>query len=305
MTDYAGRFSSYPSGFDGGVVIQGLPILIPQSGNRYWVDSGSNRGSSRKGSFQNPFLTTAGALLETVSGRGDIIMCKEGHAETLTAAAAIVASQNGVKIVGLGVGSRRPTFTFGTSTLADIDITGVGVEFHNLRFVGNIDALAAPIDVGAAGFKMIGCEMVDTTTLNTVRWILGDANADDMQIIGCVNRGTDTAGNTAWITLNGADGVVVASNRSNGNFAAANIEVVTAAITDGLITGNHLENANAVDVNIELFAACTGWVSRNFCRVATDGQVTAINTPGNTSLFENYLVNNNGETGILAGTPSV
>ena len=253
---------------------------------------------------ETPVATIDYAVALCTAGEGDIIYLMPGHAEDVVEAAAIALDIEGITIIGLGNGDNKATFTFTTATTADIDIDADNITIKNVRFVGDIDALAAPIDVDSAYFRMEDCEFIDNGTDNCVRWILGDANADDMQIVNCVNKGTDTAGNTAWITVNGAANVVVKDCRSNGDFAAANIEVITAAATDILIEGNRLENANAVDVNIEGLASTTGWIANNFCRIATDAQVTWINTPGNSSLFENYGVNNNGETGILIGTPS-
>jgi hypothetical protein len=300
--------TNYPNG----VSSFGMPILgggrFMTTGNVFFVDSGNTaKGGDNpaKGtSPDTPFLTIDFAIGRCTANNGDVIFVMPGHTENVTAAAGIDFDVAGISCIGLGSGAVRPTITLDTATTADIDIAAANILLENLVFVGDIDALAAPIDVDAADFTMINCEMRDSGTKNTVRWILGDAGADRMKIINCINRGTDTAGNTAWITLNGSDEPIIKDCKSNGNFSAANIEVITAAITDGLITGNHLENANASDVNIEGLSASTGWISHNMCRNATDTQVTWINTPGNMSLFENYGVNNNGETGILAGTPS-
>jgi hypothetical protein len=297
----------------GTVFIDGAP-LIPGvgstlfTGNVYYVDSGNtnNSDSPSAGTATEPFATMDYANGQATANNGDIIIVKAGHAETISAAAGIVFDTAGVYWKGEGVGSNRPAITFDTATTADLDFSAANVTLENFVFINDIDALAAPLDVDAAYVRFINCDMRDDTAAKqTVRWILGDANADNLSVVGCVNRGSDTAGATAWITLNGADGVVIAGCKSNGDFSAANIENITAACTDLLITQNHLENANAVDVNIEGFAAATGWVSFNSCRIATDAQVTWINTPGALSLFENYGVNNDGETGILAGTPSV
>ena len=119
----------------------------------------------------------------------------------------------------------------------------------------------------------------------------------------CVNKGTDTAGNTAFLTMAAASNVSIVRLKSSGDFAAANIDA-SAAPTDILIEECRLENINAVDVNIEMFSAATGWLVRNSLWIATDAQLTAINTVGNLGLYENYLVNNDGEAGKLVGTVS-
>ena len=296
--------------FSNGLSSYGIPVLPKfdqlQTGSVWFVDSvtGSNGNSGK--TTKKPFATLDYAIGMCTASKGDVIILMPGHAESVIAAAGIVCDVQGITIIGAGTGTDRPQITFSTATTADIDISAANVTIKNVHFINDIDALAAPIDVNAAHFRMEGCLFDDATAAKqTVRWILGDANADYMEIIGCDNHGSDTAGSTAWITLNGADHVKIMGCSSHGDFAAANVEVVTAAVTDAIIAYNMLENANAVDVNIEGLASSTGWIAHNLCRNATDAQVTWVNTPGNMQLFQNYGVNNNGETGILAGTPSV
>lgn len=277
-------------------------------GSVFWVDSTNSAASDTAGYGLNPDAPVATldyAVGLCTADAGDVIMLMPGHAEDVAAAADIDLDVEGITIIGLGNGDNKATITFITDTAADIDVDADNITVVGVRFVGDKDSLAAPIDVNAAYFRMEACEFIDKGDDNCIRWILGDAAADDMQIIDCINKGTATAGNTAWITLNGAANVVIQGCKSNGDFAAANIENITVACTDILIEGNRLENANAVDVNIEGIASMTGWVALNFCRIATDTQTTWINTPGAASLFENYGVNDDGETGILAGTPTV
>jgi hypothetical protein len=53
----------------------------------FWVHSaGETLG---EGTFTRPFATIAQAQARCVAGRGDIIICKPGHTETITAAAGI------------------------------------------------------------------------------------------------------------------------------------------------------------------------------------------------------------------------
>lgn len=280
------------------------------TGNIFFVDSGqTTTGADTAGFGQNPdkpFLTIDFAIGQCTASNGDHIFVMPGHAETLSAAADIEFDVVGVTCIGMGTGTDRPTITLGTDVAADINIGAANVTIKNIVFIADIDNLTAPIDVNAAHFTIEDCDFRDDTAAKqTARWILGDAAADWMTVRNCSHHGSDTAGAVAFVTLNGADHVRVEDCTSHGDFSAANVEVITAACTDLLITRNHLENANAVDVCIELFAACTGWVSYNAMLIATNAQVTWINTPGSAVLIENYGANLGGEAGILAGTPSV
>ncbi|SCX98347.1 hypothetical protein [Nitrosospira sp. Nsp13] len=79
-----GNFSNYPNGFNRGVSIRGIPILNTYSGNTYWVDS---RGASNgEGTFQRPFVILQLALNACTASKGDMIIIKAGHAETISSA---------------------------------------------------------------------------------------------------------------------------------------------------------------------------------------------------------------------------
>jgi len=292
-----------------GTGMVGMDNVDPKNaGIHFFVDSGATGAGTTAGhgySWAEPLSTLAAAIALCTSNAGDVIHLAPGHAENVASAGAITVNKTGITILGHGQGSDRPTFTFITSVDADIEIDNANVTFENIIFVQNKDAIVGPLDVDAAHCTFKKCVFRDTSTQNTLDWIVGDANADYLTVEDCVNEGTDTAGNNSWVQVDGSAYLTVRNCVSHGNFVVANIGVVNTACTDVLITGNHLENSNAIDVNIELFAASTGWVSNNYCKIVTDAEVSWVNTPGNTYLFENYGVNSNGETGILAGTPSV
>ena len=276
-------------------------------GSIFYVNSAT--GTDAVGYGKNPdapFDSIAYAFSSDVltSNAGDWIIVAPGHAEAVIAAGTITCDIANVRIIGQPVnGSKRPTITFTTADTATVVMSAASVTWENFIFVGDIDALAVGFPVTAAycGFK--NCEFQDAGADNSLHWISLSAAADDFLLEGCINKGTDTAGNTGFITIAAASNVTIKGLRSNGDFSAGNI-VFTAAATDLLIADCFLENKNAVDVNIEGFAGITGWIARNCCMVVTDGEVTWINTPGNSSLYENYGVNAVGETGMIIGTAS-
>lgn len=281
-------------------------LIYEATGSVFYVSSVTGRSTNSGKSTEDALATIDQAINKCSANVGDCIVVMPQHTETITAAAGIDFDVAGITCVGIGNGTDRPQITFSTATTADIDIAAANVMIRNIHFINDIDSLAAPFDVDAAHFTIEDCLFDDATaSKQTVRWILGDANADYMTVRNCTNHGSDTAGATACVTLNGADHVVIQHLVSHGDFSAANIQTVTAACTDLLIEDCVLENANGVDVNIEGIASQTGWIRNCSLRVATDGQVTWINTPGNMSLFENYGVNNDGETGKLVGTASI
>ena len=96
------NLSSYPSGFPGGVAIQGMPVLNTYGGNVYWVNS-SGGGDGNKGTRQRPFATLDYAIGRCTANNGDVIMVMPNHAETITGAGGIALDVAGVTVVGMGI----------------------------------------------------------------------------------------------------------------------------------------------------------------------------------------------------------
>src|SRR3954470_14957125 len=117
--------SNYPAGFANGVTVRGMPLAQTHPGRVYWVNSSTTgllpgqRGGSNgnRGTFDSPFATVGYAFTQCIANRGDVIMVKAGHAETLinATAEAVTWSIAGVAVVGLGVGDARPVFTLGSA----------------------------------------------------------------------------------------------------------------------------------------------------------------------------------------------
>ena len=280
-----------------------LDLVSGTTGETYYVDSVAGAAGNEGTSSDNALATIDAAIGKCTASKGDVIVVMPGHAETVSAAGGITCDVAGVTIIGLGRGTDRPTITFATSTAATAVMSAANVTWHNFHFVNTMDALVVAFPVTAAWCGFSDCTFEDDGTDNTLHWITLSADADYFHLTDCENLGTDTAGNTGFITMAAASGVEIKRLKSNGDFGAANIDM-SAALVDVLIEDCTLENANAVDVCIEGFAAATGWLRYNSLRIATNGQLTGINTVGALSLFENYQVNADGETGVLVGTVS-
>lgn len=265
------NMSNYPGGFMGGLTVQNMPVLNTYPGKVWWVDStGQSTGA---GTFNSPFSTLEQALARCTANRGDIVMIKPGHAQTISAAAGLVLDKAGVTIIGLGNGSLRPTFTFASAVGADMDVDAANITMMNCLFVAGVDALTGPIDVNAADFALIDCETRDTTgSYQTVDWIVADASADRMRIMGHVHRGATDAGADTWLTVAGADDVLIVPSFIDGNFAVACIEN-TAAASNLTVYGRGdqpaiLRTRNAADVIFTAHASTTGSVGPNlYCRL--------------------------------------
>lgn len=175
------QITNFPSGFALGVNVLGMPILNQYGGSVWWVDS-VNGSDGNKGTQRMPFATLTQAISMAVAG--DLIMLKAGHAETLASAGAIAitSTQTGLKIIGLGEGSNRPTFTWSTLTTATWTIAGANVTISNIIGVCNINSLVSAFVVSAAGVTL-DIEWQDSASnKEAIACILTTAAADKLKV---------------------------------------------------------------------------------------------------------------------------
>ena len=200
--------SNYPTGFLGGVTMRGLPILQTHPGQVFWVSNATTllqgqRGGSNgnKGDFNSPFADIDYAIGRCTAGRGDIIIVKPGHAETITGAAAIAADVAGVAIVGLGTGSAMPTITFGNAA-ATLAISAPNTSWVNIKFVsGAADGAWITLSALADGCSFEFCEFLDTSTvLNYLNFITITSACNNVSFRNCVGIGM-SASNDSFILM--------------------------------------------------------------------------------------------------------
>ncbi len=184
--------SNYPTGFANGVIIRGVPVVQTNPGKVFWVYNGTviqqgQRGgsNSNRGTVDSPFATIAGALAQCTAGRGDIVFVKPGHAETIADATSLILNVAGVAIIGLGVGSNRPTLTFSTAATANIPVTAANVTVSNILHKANFaDIVSAYTATGTAtptDFTLDSCEFRDgSSVLNFLKTVTGNATANSM-----------------------------------------------------------------------------------------------------------------------------
>ncbi len=184
--------SNFPSGFANGVTVRGLPLLQTHPGKVVWVyngtllDQGHKAGSNaNKGTFDQPYATIQYAVSQCRANKGDIVMVKPGHAETINSASVLALNVAGVAIVGLGSGSNRPTLTFTTANTANIPVTAANVSIQNFLFVANFLAIASVFTATGTStptdFAVERCEFRDTSSvLNFVALVTGNATANSL-----------------------------------------------------------------------------------------------------------------------------
>lgn len=255
------KLANYPGGFDHGMTLRGMPLAITHPGKVFFVDS-VNGANGNPGTFKKPIASIDTAVGKCTANRGDIIIAKPGHVETVTAAAGLDLDVAGVALLGLGSGSNRPTINFTTATTADVDVDAANITIVNFLFTGGVDALAGPLDVNAADFSLINCEYRDVTGQCT-DFLMSDANADRLLVDGFTFRGAAAAGGASAIVLNGSDHPMIRNFWIDGNFSAAAIECRTAAVVALHISGpGYIRTRNAADLCIrDQVTGSTGFIN--------------------------------------------
>ena len=149
---------------------------------------------------RQPYATVDFGYGQLAASRGDVLCVLPNHAETVTTA--ITLDIVGATIVGLGVGTNRPTVTV-SGTIDGVDVTAAGNTMHNLEIVEVADATSF-VNIAAADFTLSGCylngaaipEIAITVTAAGDRFIIEDcyfyASADGINnVVGFEGQATD------------------------------------------------------------------------------------------------------------------
>lgn len=305
-------YSNFPGGFAGGVTIRGVPVLVTNSNDALWVHSGTGSDSG-KGTFTQPFATLDYAVGRCTASRGDLIIVKAGHAETISSATALALDVAGIAIVGMGEGANRPTFTLDTAATTTIAVSAANVTVRNLVFSANfadITALFTP--AAAANFTLSDCFFNATATdknfLNIVATNTTDAAADGLTIANCIWIEPDLA-TLSLVKANGS----IARARITGNFCSLGVNNNQAAlmtVADGKIATQLLMQKNTVyRLNTDsatgalLFhtngSTNTGLVAENFVQHADTAAELLITASSGLGTFANYASGVAGASGYL------
>lgn len=311
--------SNFPKGFDR-ITIRGVPVTQTHPGKVFWVSNTSTllegqRGGSdgNKGTFDSPFSTIDYAIGQCVANRGDIILVKPGHAETVSSAGAIAADVAGVAIIGLGMGSTRPTITFDTATTAAIAVSAANVALKNMILTANFADIVAPITLTAAKyFTLEDCYIKATATnmnfLNVIDTDATTANADGLAVINNKWVEPDTA-TLSMVNMDGTNDDVTIE----GNFVSLGVNDNKAAlltVANGKIVTNLYMVSNRVfRLNTDTATGAilfhtngstnTGIVASNFAQHADTAAELLITASSGLGTFQNYASGVAGASGYL------
>lgn len=302
-------FQYAPAGLDLGNV-----VVTPTGGLNHFVRSTGALD------YDPPALT--GRIISSLntamsycrSGAGDTIFVLPGHVETISTAAFFANLVAGTRIVGLGDEQNRPALTW-SATASTWLLNKANVVLENLRLLlapnaGSV-TVTAPITVSAAGVTIRRCYIeVGTTAARACTTAINvAAGADDFRFLGNKVWGATAAIPTDVLLVNAAvNRPVISGNDIQVATSATGegpITFKTAAAVDIEVTGNNIVHKLASStVGILGIAGLTGVFKNNMIGIqAATGAATAIATPGNTAMFENYATAP-GKAGLIIGTVS-
>lgn len=294
--------------FPFGATSRGMPVI--GGGGRMTTGSVFFVGSTAAGASNNvnthgtnpttPFATLDFAVGACTASKGDIIFLMPGHVETINAAGGIDLDVKGISIIGLGVGRKRPVFTFSGSTTASLTVDDSDISIENVIFdFTGVDALIGPIDVNAADFAMLNCEIILATATNqAVKVFVTDSNASRMIVAGCYIHGSNNAGAESAFHLDGSpDGVEISENRIIGHFSNAAIYNPVGGLQTNLyIYSNVIQALGSTQFGINILeTGSTGLIDSNSILVTdltlalVNFNVAAINNKGYDSDTSNTL----------------
>ena len=260
--------------------------ITPPSGNvmAYVHSSGASRLTDITAATTVPqvFLTLNAALNTCRSGYGDTVFVLPGHTENISSADHMSNLKAGTRIIGLGLDTLRPTFTWTTATSTFLlDVADVWIEncIFNMDPGAGTVSVAAPITVSAAGCKLIGCRMRVSTDANSKATIpiTTTAAGDDLALVGCEIYGATAGEVTTVIRAVGADrlkiiGTVIVAATSAVGIGV--VQFITTASTNILIDGNCVFRNNKAlsTAAVTGLAGTTGFVNNTtLCTLGDSG----------------------------------
>lgn len=145
--------------------------LEEHPGNIWFVDSGNSAAEDSAGFGRNPdapFATLDYAIGKCTTSNGDIIYLMPGHAENLTTATGVNVDVAGVKIIGLGWGALKPTFST-TAEAGSITVDAANIVIRNIRLVANFaggTTTGMTLTADADNLLVEDCDWRDTSAAN-------------------------------------------------------------------------------------------------------------------------------------------
>ena len=242
------------------------------TGEVWYVNSGSTTATDGLGlgtSPLTPFATVDFAVGQATANNDDLIIVMPGHTETIATNSAWAMDKAGISVVGLGLGTLRPTFTM-TATASVVLMTAADCAIKNILFVAATADHTNSIAISATDCQVIDCEFRHGSSIENINGIDigGGASvnlADRTRISGCIFSSPTVGAFTAILLSEVEDGVVIENCRIFGEYSEACIHnTASDVLTNLTIKDCMLTNSTTGQHSIQLLSACTGNLIRNY-----------------------------------------
>lgn len=272
------------------------------TGDIWYVDSGSGLSASGAGtSWEGALLTLDEAFALCTANNGDIVYIAQNHAESWDAGDDADHDKDGVTVIGLGVGTDRPTFTY-TGTGGEYVLDSANGVMRNLVFQPGIADVTHAIEVtaDADGAIIENCEFLtgSVEAYEFVDAIQPAAAADDLIIR--YNKATEgpTAGAVSWLDISAGvvENLSVYGNNIYGDYSTGIVDGTGRIHLLAYFGYNTITNLSSDDYAFYFNAAVTGVLEHN--TIYTNAEATAID-PGSLSCFENYVATTQDVSGMI------
>jgi hypothetical protein len=296
--------------FPSGITSFGIPAIggsqIPATtGSYFFVHSGTGSNGNTGTSPATPFATVDYAIGFCTASKGDVIVVMPGHAETLASAGAITCDVVGISIIGLGVGTNRPTFTF-SATASTILVTANNVTLSNFNIASGVAELVTAFNVTTGTDCIIEkMHFTDSSTYTFISAITGAATALRINIRwNTAYTIVVPTGTAAFVSLTGACSEFrITDNdftlaRANNAASAAVGTLVAPALGVQIHRNNFIALGGTNSIAISLYAGTTGVVSYNNL-FGPKTSSAGLNAPANCYSVQNFVTNEVAKSGYL------
>lgn len=225
--------------------------------------------------------TLAAALTAAVDSRNDYIFLSSDYALTVTSSN-VDLNKDGVTIIGLGSGLKRPTFTFGAAA-ATMTVSADSVTVQNCHHIGNFQDVAAAYTLSTAkDFKLLDNTFVDNSAslgfLSIV--VTGSSNnvCDGLTVKRNNWQGLDVSPNAFISILANESHVVIEEN--DVTMAATNnvghfLTLSSKVLLNARIRRNNLVVVGATDATVGVFLTGSGTTNTG---LVADNYISSLDT---------------------------
>lgn len=252
----------------------------------------------------------AAAASRCKSGRADVIIVLPNHTESFAVADAVPDLVAGTKILCLGEGAQRPTFTWTAAAATFLfNVANVTLDNAILEMAGDPAltaalSVAAPITVSAAGCQISNCRIrtsVDADQLATIP-VTTTAAADDFRFLYNRVFGATAGESTTGLRLVGADRLQMEGcyfDMATSSTTVGVVQFLTTASLNVRAKNSTFINRKAASIHaVTGMAAATGTFEECNFGILDNATLAGLVTPGDLMGFRNQTVNLANEQGV-------